>query len=136
MRTRRASRISSVIYGISRQQPVPEHNISVSRRRRRGGECVHLAHPVDRNRYTVRAVLCGGSVTSLLAGVAPAICAVLLSMLLGAYTFVVGARHATVHAFFQSLLFAVDGIVVIHLTFPHEEGAPVIPTRRPADARA
>jgi len=75
-------------------------------------------------------------VTSLLAGVGPAIGAVLLSMPLGAYTFVVGASHSTVHAFFQSLLFAVDGIVVIHLTFPHEEGAPVIPTRRPADARA
>jgi len=75
-------------------------------------------------------------VTSLFAGVGPAICAVLLSMPLGAYTFVVGPSHSTVHAFFQSLLFAVDGIVVIHLTFPQGKGAPVTPTRRPADARA
>ena len=73
--------------------------------------------------------------TSLFAGVGPAICAVLLSMPFGAYTFVVGPSHSTVHAFFQSLLFAADGIVVIYLTFPHEEGDPVTPTRQPAGAR-
>ena len=55
-------------------------------------------------------------VTSLFAGVGPAICAVLLSMPLGAYTFVVGAGYSVVQASFQSLLFAVDGIVVIYLT--------------------
>jgi PAS domain S-box-containing protein len=55
-------------------------------------------------------------VTSLFAGVGPAICAVLLSMPLGAYTFVVGAGYSIVQASFQSLLFAVDGIVVIYLT--------------------
>jgi PAS domain-containing protein len=55
-------------------------------------------------------------VTSLSAGVGPAICAVLLSMPLGAYTFVAGAGYSSVQASFQSLLFAVDGIVVIYLT--------------------
>jgi hypothetical protein len=74
-------------------------------------------------------------VTSLFAGVGPAICAVLLSMPLGAYTLVVGAGYSIVQASFQSLLFAVDGIVVIYLTFPHEEGDPVTPTRQPAGAR-
>jgi PAS domain S-box-containing protein len=56
-------------------------------------------------------------VISLFAGVGPAICAVLLSMPLGAYTFVVGAGYSIVQASFQSLLFAVDGIVAICLTF-------------------
>ena len=74
-------------------------------------------------------------VTSLFAGVGPAICAVLLSMPLGAYTFLVGAGYSISQASFQSLLFAVDGIVVIYLTFPHEEGDPVTPTRQPAGAR-
>ena len=55
-------------------------------------------------------------VTSLFAGVGPAICAVLLSTPLGAYTFVVGAGYSIGQASFQSLLFAVDGIVVIYLT--------------------
>ena len=73
-------------------------------------------------------------VTSLFAGVGPAICAVLLSMPLGAYPFVVGAGYSLVPASFQSLVFAVDGIVVIYLTFPHEEGDPVTPTRQPAGA--
>ena len=61
-------------------------------------------------------------VTSLFAGVGPAICAVLLSMPLGAYTFVVGAGYSIVQASFQSLLFAVDGIVVIYLTFLTKRG--------------
>ena len=74
-------------------------------------------------------------VTGLFAGVGPAICAVLLSMPLGAYTFVVGAGYSISQASFQSLLFAVDGIVVIYLIFPHEEGDPVTPTRQPAGAR-
>jgi PAS domain S-box-containing protein len=56
-------------------------------------------------------------VTSLFAGVGPAICAVLLSMLFGAYTIVVGADSSIVQASSQSLLFAVDGIVIIYLTF-------------------
>ena len=61
--------------------------------------------------------------TSLFAGVGPAICAVLLSMPLGAYTFVVGAGYSVVQASFQSLLFAVDGIVVIYLTYLTRKGA-------------
>ena len=56
------------------------------------------------------------AVTSLFAGVGPAICAVALGMPLGAYTFVVSAGYSVVQASFQSLLFAVDGIVVIYLT--------------------
>jgi PAS domain S-box-containing protein len=56
-------------------------------------------------------------VTSLFAGVGPAICAVLLSLPFGAYTFVTGAGYSVVQASFQSLLFAVDGIAVIYLTF-------------------
>ena len=76
-----------------------------------------------------------GMKVNLFAGVGPAICAVLLSMPLGAYTFVVGAGYSISQASFQSLLFAVDGIVVIYLTFPHEEGDPVTPTRQPAGAR-
>jgi PAS domain S-box-containing protein len=62
-------------------------------------------------------------VTSLFAGVGPAICAVLLSMPLGAYTFVIGAGYSAVQASFQSLLFAVDGIVAIYLTFLTRKGA-------------
>jgi PAS domain S-box-containing protein len=56
-------------------------------------------------------------VTSLFAGVGPGICAVLLSLPLGAYTFAMGAGYSSVQASFQSLLFAVDGIVVVYLTF-------------------
>ena len=61
--------------------------------------------------------------TSLFAGVGPAICAVLLSMPLGAYTFVTGAGYSVVQASFQALLFAVDGIVVIYLTGLTRKGA-------------
>jgi len=61
--------------------------------------------------------------TSLFAGVGPAICAVLLSMLLGAYTFVVGAGYSVGQASFQSLLFGVDGTVVIYLTYITRRGA-------------
>ena len=61
-------------------------------------------------------------VTSLFAGVGPAICAVLLSMPLGAYTFAMGAGYPIVQASFQSLLFAVDGLVAIYLTFLTRRG--------------
>ena len=60
--------------------------------------------------------------TSLFAGVGPGICAVLLSMPLAAYTFVMGAGYSIVQASFQSLLFAVDGIVVVYLTFLVKKG--------------
>jgi PAS domain-containing protein len=55
--------------------------------------------------------------TSLFAGVGPAILTVLLSLPLAGYTFVMGAGYSTAQASFQSLLFALDGIVVIYLTF-------------------
>ena len=61
-------------------------------------------------------------VTSLFAGVGPGICAVLLSMSLGAYTCVMGAGYSIVQASFQSLLFAVDGTVVVYLTFLTKKG--------------
>jgi PAS domain S-box-containing protein len=55
-------------------------------------------------------------VTSLFAGAGPAICAVLLSMPLGAYISVMGTGSSVVQASFQSLLFAVDGIAVVYVT--------------------
>jgi PAS domain S-box-containing protein len=54
--------------------------------------------------------------TSLLAGVGPGICAVLLSMPVAAYVFVMRAGYPVSQAAFQSLLFAVDGLVVCYLT--------------------
>jgi len=62
-------------------------------------------------------------VTSVFAGIGPGICAVLLSMPLGAYTFVVGAGDSFVQASFHSLLFAVDGIAVVYLTFLTKKAA-------------
>jgi PAS domain S-box-containing protein len=56
-------------------------------------------------------------VTSLFAGVGPGICAVLLSIPLAAHTFVVRAGHPVFQAAFQSLLFSLEGIVVVYLTF-------------------
>src|SRR5215475_1505176 len=56
-------------------------------------------------------------VTSLFAGVGPGICAVLLSVPIGAYTFVMPAGYPILQAVFQSLLFAIDGAVVVYLTF-------------------
>src|SRR6516162_6902741 len=55
-------------------------------------------------------------VTCLLAGTGPGICAVLLSLPLTANTFVVQAGHPVFQTAFQSLLFAVDGFVVVYLT--------------------
>src|SRR6185436_19827644 len=55
-------------------------------------------------------------VTSLFAGVGPGIFAVLLSMPLAAYTFVVEAGYSVSQASFQSLLFSVDGAVAVYLT--------------------
>jgi K+-sensing histidine kinase KdpD len=54
--------------------------------------------------------------TSLLAGTGPGICAVLLSIFLTGYEFVVPAGYPVFQATFQSLLFGVDGIVVVYLT--------------------
>jgi PAS domain-containing protein len=61
-------------------------------------------------------------VTSLFAGVGPGICAVLLSIPLSAYTFEVSAGYPFYQAVFQSLLFAVDGVVVVYLTFLMRKG--------------
>src|SRR5215831_7975412 len=47
--------------------------------------------------------------TSLIAGVGPGICAVLLSLPLAAYTFVVRGGHPLFQAGFESLLFTMDG---------------------------
>ena len=56
-------------------------------------------------------------VTSRFAGVGPGICAVVISMFLGAYTFGIRAGYSVVQTFFQSLLFAVDGFIVVYLMF-------------------
>jgi PAS domain S-box-containing protein len=56
-------------------------------------------------------------VTSLFAGVGPGVCAVVLAIPLGAYTFVVDAGYSPGQASLQSLLFALDGTVVVYLAF-------------------
>jgi PAS domain S-box-containing protein len=61
-------------------------------------------------------------VTTLFAGVGPGIWAVLLSIGLAAYTFVVGAGYPVFQAVFQSLFFAVDGSVVVYLMFLMKKG--------------
>jgi PAS domain S-box-containing protein len=61
-------------------------------------------------------------VTSLFAGVGPGICALLISMPLAAYTFVTRAGYSPLQAAFQALLFAIDGIVVIYLTYLMKKG--------------
>ena len=60
--------------------------------------------------------------TSLFAGVGPAICAVLLSLPLATYAFVVRAGYPLLQASFQSLLFAFDGIFVIYITSVMKKG--------------
>ena len=61
-------------------------------------------------------------VTSLFAGVGPGICALLISLPLAAYTFVTRAGYPLFQAAFQTLLFAIDGIVVIYLTYLMKKG--------------
>src|SRR5215831_12858153 len=56
-------------------------------------------------------------VTSLFAGIGPGICTILLSMPLGAYTFLMPAGYPIFQAVVQSLLFAIDGAIVLYLTF-------------------
>jgi PAS domain S-box-containing protein len=51
---------------------------------------------------------------SLLAGIGPGACAVALSLPLGTYYFVIGAGYALNEAIFQSVLFGIDGIVVLY----------------------
>ena len=56
-------------------------------------------------------------VTSLVAGIGPGICAIVISVPLAAYTFVTRAGYSPFQAAVQGLLFAVDGIVVVYLAF-------------------
>src|SRR4029453_12379386 len=56
-------------------------------------------------------------VTSLIAGIGPGICAIVLSAPLAAYTFVTRAGDAPFQAALQGLLFAVDGMVVVSVAF-------------------
>ena len=56
-------------------------------------------------------------VTSLLAGVGPGIFALLLSLPLGAHWFVNRAGYPVSQAVFQSLLFVVEGLVVVYVAF-------------------
>src|SRR5262245_18291475 len=56
-------------------------------------------------------------VTSLFAGVGPGICALVLSLPLAAYTFVVAAGYPLFQAVFQSFLFSIDGMIVVYLTY-------------------
>jgi PAS domain S-box-containing protein len=61
-------------------------------------------------------------VTSLVAGIGPGICAVVLSLPLASYTFVVRAGYPPFQAAFQSLLFVIDGIFVIYITSLMKKG--------------
>src|SRR5215470_11915335 len=56
-------------------------------------------------------------VTSLLAGVGPAIFALLLSLPLGTRWFVIRAGYPVSQGVFQSLLFVVEGLAVVYVAF-------------------
>src|SRR5215510_2810220 len=60
--------------------------------------------------------------TSLFAGVEPGICAVLLTLPLATYTFVVRTGYPPLQAAFHSLLFAIDGIAAVYLTVLMNKG--------------
>jgi len=64
------------------------------------------------------------TVTSVSAGVGPGVLALLLSLPLGA-AFVVSTGYPLSHAAFQSVLFAVEGLVVIYFTFLIRQGREV-----------
>src|SRR6516225_11640557 len=61
-------------------------------------------------------------VTSLIAGVGPGISAVLLSLPLAVYMFVMRAGYPLYQAALQALLFGVDGTVVVYLSFLMKKG--------------
>jgi PAS domain S-box-containing protein len=61
-------------------------------------------------------------VTSLFAGVGPGTCSMLLSLPLAAYMFVTRAGYPLHQAAFQALLFAIDGTIVVYLTFLMKKG--------------
>jgi PAS domain S-box-containing protein len=56
-------------------------------------------------------------VVSLCAGVGPAVCALLISLPIVAFTLMMPAGYAPSQVVFQSLLFAINGCVVIYLAF-------------------
>jgi K+-sensing histidine kinase KdpD len=56
-------------------------------------------------------------VASLFAGVGPGVCALVLSLPLAVYMFVTRAGYPPLQAAVQALLFAIDGTIVIYLTF-------------------
>ena len=56
-------------------------------------------------------------VTSLLAGVGPALLTLALSLPVAGYLFVVGAGYPVSQAVFQSMLFGIDGLVVLYMTW-------------------
>ena len=55
--------------------------------------------------------------TSVWAGPGPGICATLLSLLLGAYAFIARAGYTPSQSLAQAVLFAVDGLVVVYLSY-------------------
>jgi K+-sensing histidine kinase KdpD len=61
-------------------------------------------------------------VASLFAGVGPGICALLISLPLAAYAFVTRAGYSHFQAAYQTLVFAIDGVVVIYLTYLMTKG--------------
>lgn len=60
--------------------------------------------------------------TSLLAGVGPAILSLVLSLPLAASLFVVRAGHPVSQAVFHSLLYGIDGLVIIYMTWLMRKG--------------
>jgi PAS domain S-box-containing protein len=56
-------------------------------------------------------------VTSVLAGVGPALLSLSLSLPLAVYLFVVGAGDPVPVAVFQSLLFGIDGLIILYMTW-------------------
>ncbi len=56
-------------------------------------------------------------VTSLLAGFGPALLTLALSVPLAGYLFVVGAGYPVSQAVLQSMLFGVDGLVILYMTW-------------------
>jgi PAS domain S-box-containing protein len=66
--------------------------------------------------------------TSLAVGTGPGVCVVVLSLPLAAYTFVVRAGYPILQTTFQSLLFTVDGVVVVYLVSVMRKGRDAIQT--------
>ena len=56
-------------------------------------------------------------VISLVAGIGPGICAIVISVPFAAYTFVTGAGDSPFQGAVQGLLFAIEGIAVVYLAY-------------------